>query len=213
MRLPQGVTGKAGCVTLAEREGDPMTVYVALLRGINVSGQKIIKMEALRAIFASLQFQNVKTYIQSGNVIFESTEDSVDVLQERTESRLEETLGYKVPVMIRTMSELEKVIRQNPFARSENIDDGHLYVTFLSQVPTADAIHGLESYKNDVDDFRVVDREVYLLCRNAYGRSLFSNNFLENKLGVLATTRNWNTVNRIANMIKREYAAQSGDAL
>lgn len=188
----------------AGKEGDNMTTYVALLRGINVSGQKIIKMENLKAIFESLQFQNVKTYIQSGNVIFKTTEEKVDVLKERTESKLKEALGYEVTVMIRTLSELEAVIKQNPFAKSEDLEDGKLYVTFLSKVPTAETVDVLASYKNNVDDVCVLNREVYLLCRKGYGRTLFSNHFLETKLGVLATTRNWTTVNKIASMARRE---------
>ncbi len=186
------------------KEGDKMTIHVAFLRGINVGGRKVIKMDNLKAIFESLQFQNVKTYIQSGNVIFETAEDSVAVLQNKIESKLEEVLGYTVTAIIRTASELDEVIQRNPFAGT--VDDGMLYVTFLSKEPSAEEIDRLASHKSDVDDFRLLNREVYLVCRKGYGRSVFSNSFLENKLGVLATTRNWQTVNRIASMIRDETA-------
>lgn len=176
-----------------------MTIYIAFLRGINVGGQKIIKMEKLKDIFESLQFQNVKTYIQSGNVIFESTEESTDILC-KMETELEHILGDKVTCIIRTVDELEEVIKQNPFSTSEDIEKQ--YVTFLDRKPTAEAAARLMSYKNDVDDFYVINREVFLLCGKGYGKTKFSNHFLESKLDVLATTRNWKTVNKILNMIR-----------
>lgn len=176
-----------------------MTTYIAFLRGINVGGQKIIKMEKLKEIFESLQFQNVKTYIQSGNVMFESTEDSPDILC-KIEAKLESVLGYKVTSIIRTADELEKVIEQNPFSTSEGFEKQ--YVTFLYGEPAAEAVDRLMSYKNDVDDFYVINREVFLLCGKGYGKTKFSNHFLESKLDVLATTRNWKTINKVLNMIR-----------
>lgn len=176
-----------------------MTTYIAFLRGINVGGQKIIKMEKLKEIFESLQFQNVKTYIQSGNVMFESTEDSPDILC-KIEAELESVLGYKVTSIIRTADELEKVIKQNPFSTSEGFEKQ--YVTFLHGEPAAEAVDRLMSYKNDVDDFCIINREVFLLCGKGYGKTKFSNHFLESKLDVLATTRNWKTINKVLNMMR-----------
>ena len=176
-----------------------MTIYIAFLRGINVGGKKIIKMEKLKDIFKSLYFQNVKTYIQSGNVIFDSTEESADILY-KIETELENVLGYKVTSIIRTADELEEIIKQNPFSASEDVEKQ--YVTFLYREPTVEAADRLMSYKNDVDDFCVTHREVFLLCGKGYGKTKFSNHFLESKLDVLATTRNWKTINKVLNMIK-----------
>ncbi|MFP3122765.1 DUF1697 domain-containing protein [Ectobacillus funiculus] len=176
-----------------------MTIYIAFLRGINVGGKKIIKMEKLKDIFKSLYFQNVKTYIQSGNVIFDSPEESADILY-KIETELENVLGYKVTSIIRTADELEEIIKQNPFSASEDVEKQ--YVTFLHREPTVEAADRLMSYKNDVDDFCVTHREVFLLCGKGYGKTKFSNHFLESKLDVLATTRNWKTVNKILNMIR-----------
>lgn len=176
-----------------------MTIYIAFLRGINVGGQKIIKMEKLRDVCKSLQFQNVKTYIQSGNVIFESTEEGPDILC-KIETELENVLGYKVISIIRTVDELEEGIRQNPFSASGDFEKQ--YVTFLHREPTIEAVDRLMSYKNDVDDFCVTHREVFLLCGKGYGKTKFSNHFLESKLDVLATTRNWKTINKILSMIR-----------
>jgi uncharacterized protein (DUF1697 family) len=184
-----------------------MATYIALLRGINVSGQKRIKMDTLRSIFESLQFQNVRTYIQSGNVIFEAPEEDSTVLRERIENELHDVLGYDVTVILRTVGELEEVIRRNPFDETEHLDskrveNAKLYITFLLNEPSDEAIHTFQSYQNDVDDVRVLNREVYILCRQGYGRSLFSNTLVEKKLGVLATTRNWDTVNAIARIAR-----------
>jgi uncharacterized protein (DUF1697 family) len=177
-----------------------MNIHVAFLRGINVGGRKVIKMQDLKALFESLDFHNVRTFIQSGNVIFAAAEE-LD-LQNRIERKLEEVFGYKVTAIIRTARELEQVIQGNPFVGSA--DDGMLYVTFLAEAPTAEAIDRLASHKDGVDDVHVVNREVYLVCRNGYSKTMFSNNFLESKLRVQATTRNWQTVNRIASMARSD---------
>ncbi|KPV55837.1 hypothetical protein QJ48_31120 [Paenibacillus sp. A3] len=180
-----------------------MNTYVAMLRGINVSGQKIIKMDRLKSIFESMQLQEVSTYIQSGNVIFQTTETDKIVLRGRIESTLKESLGYDIPVVIRSNDELDEVVRRNPFAVTELLEDEKVYVTFLASQPTAEAVEHFESYNNDVDDFRVLNREVYILSRKGYGKSLFSNNFVEKKLKVAATTRNWETVNKLADLSRR----------
>lgn len=180
--------------------GIEMTKYIALLRGINVSGQKIITMDTLKSMFESLQLHNVKTYIQSGNVIFESSKEQSNLLRESIESQIKTVYGFDVPVIVRTSHELEEIIHHNPFDVKYLVDEEKIYIAFLSNHPTAEAIERLESYKNEIDDFRVIQREVYILCRKGFGKTLFSNNFIEKKLGVSATTRNWDSVNKIATM-------------
>jgi uncharacterized protein (DUF1697 family) len=177
-----------------------MTTYIALLRGINVSGKKLIKMEDLRVIFESLQYNNVKTYIQSGNVFFSSTQASAKLLSGEIEKKLQNALGYTVAVLLRTLSELDEVIRNNPFKENKAKKNEKIHVTFLAAEPDSEAILNLESFRNETDDFRVMNREVYILCRGGYGKTLFSNNFFEKKLGVLATTRNWDTINKLASL-------------
>ncbi|WP_019424496.1 DUF1697 domain-containing protein [Paenibacillus sp. OSY-SE] len=176
-----------------------MNKYVALLRGINVSGQKIIKMDALKSIFEALAFQNAKTYIQSGNVIFEASVTEPELLAESIEKQLRVELGYEITVVVKTLSELEEVIQHNPFTENE-ASEGKLYVSFLSKEPVAEDLAALLSVQNGVDEIRALEREVYILCRQGYGKSQFSNNFIEKKLRVPATTRNWQTVNKLANM-------------
>lgn len=177
-----------------------MTVYIALLRGINVSGQKIIKMEHLRAVFEEMQFEQVRTYIQSGNVVFEAEEQDTSLLEKKIEQKIEQVYSFQVPVIVRTSRELELVVEQSPFDTTELSANEKIYVSFLSQEPSAEAVQVLESFESDVDDFHVHGREVYILIRAGYGESLFSNNFLEKKLKVSATTRNWATVNKLIAM-------------
>jgi uncharacterized protein (DUF1697 family) len=177
-----------------------MNMYVALLRGINVSGKKIVKMEQLKGIFESLQFEHVKTYIQSGNVSFAAAEDSSRLICDLIEKELEKVLGFNVPVIIRTLEELEDSVKNNPFGAAESSEkDG--YTTFLSSVPVDKAMEKIAAYPSDTDELRILNREVYLLCpAKGYGNTIYSNTFLEKKLGVSATTRNWKTVAAIINM-------------
>lgn len=178
-----------------------MIVYVALLRGINVSGQKLIKMEHLREIFESMRFQQVRTYIQSGNVLFESDERDADLLKNKIEKELHGVLGYDVPVILRTRQELEDVVRSNPFLEGDIAGEGKLYVTFLSEAPSASAVEHMMTFNSNVDDYRIVGREVYILCRQQYGKSLYSNNFVEKKLKLTATSRNWETTKKLVELL------------
>jgi uncharacterized protein (DUF1697 family) len=179
-----------------------MNTYIALLRGINVSGQKLIKMAHLKEVFETMPFGRVRTYIQSGNVLFESDDRNTDELCVRIESKLKEVYGFDVSVVIRSVGDLDAVIARNPFPVDTFKVGEKLYVSFLSKEPAAEAMEKLMSYRSEADDFQIIGREVYLLSRQGYGKSLISNNFVEKKLGVIATTRNWETVNKLAVMGK-----------
>ncbi|RAV22849.1 DUF1697 domain-containing protein [Paenibacillus contaminans] len=179
-----------------------MNTYIALLRGINVSGQKLIKMAHLKEVFETMPFGRVRTYIQSGNVLFESDDRNTDELCVRIERKLKEVYGFDVSVVIRSVGDLDAIIARNPFLVDMLKDGEKLYVSFLSKEPAAEAMEKLMSYRSEADDFQIIGREVYLLSRQGYGKSLISNNFVEKKLGVIATTRNWETVNKLAVMGK-----------
>jgi uncharacterized protein (DUF1697 family) len=176
-----------------------LTTYLALLRGINVGGHKIIKMAALKELFESLGFADVRTYIQSGNVIFRSKEGGKQ-LRPKLQKELKATFGFDVAVVIRTAEEMGKIIASTPFSPDTLAEHESLYVALLGGTPTEDAIEDLLACRSDVDDFRLVGGEVYILLRQSSRQSLFSNSFLERKLGVPATTRNWNTIAKLAEM-------------
>jgi uncharacterized protein (DUF1697 family) len=174
-----------------------VTISIALLRGINVNGHNLIKMTDLKRMFAAMGFARVQTYIQSGNVLFESAEDAA-VLQRRIEAEIQAVFGLSVPVVVRTTAELERVISDCPFPPHELRAGESLYVALLAAAPAQAGIDRLLAYPSDTDELRIAGREVYLLLRQGAHKTRFTNNFLEQKLGVAATTRNWQTINKLA---------------
>lgn len=173
-----------------------MKKYVAFLRAINVGGTKIIKMDDLKRIFESFGCSNVQTYINSGNVIFEAKE--VPDMESRIESGLEKSLGFKVETFMRSFDEVTKIANKPPF---EPHGDETLHVAFLREGLEKKATQELLSLRSEADDFAVKDREAYNLRRNR-DKSIFSNDFIEKTLKVRATTRNLNTVRKIAEKFK-----------
>lgn len=171
--------------------------YISLLRGINVGRQKIIPMETLRNIYNSLGFNKVTTYLQSGNVIFESADHNVPDLVRQLEARIEQVAGYHTPVFILELDYLHRIITRNPFVMDRNEDPGKLYVTFLYHSPTNQQRENFTLPHVTADEFAWGEGVIYILCQNGYGRTRLSNTFFEGKLGVKATTRNWNTVNAL----------------
>jgi uncharacterized protein (DUF1697 family) len=171
-----------------------MPTYVAFLRAINVGGH-IVKMDRLQKLFEANGCTDVETVIASGNVIFQSVSRSEKALAARIGRCLEDGLGYPVATFLRTPAELSGIARRKPFS-----DDApsNLYVGFLSEAPPAAAVRALRALASDVDDFRVVGREVYWLCRTSFSRSDFSGAKIEKLLGAATTLRNITTVRRIA---------------
>ncbi len=175
-----------------------MPTYVAIFRGVNVAGHKIIKMQNLRASFGALGFRRVRTYVQSGNVIFETTKASSKNLSKTIEEKILNEFGYSVPFALRTSSEIKQIASEHPFLNEKGIDDSKLHVTFLSAFPAEAALRRVEGLNALPDRFLIKGREVYLYCPNGYGRTKLSNNTFEKLLSVEATTRNWRTVNALA---------------
>ena len=171
--------------------------YISLLRGINVSGNKKILMAELKSIYETMGFENVLSYIQSGNVIFSSIENDELKLCDMISDKIQEAFGYDVKVIIRSKNAWEKVIGNNPFIQSSEIESSKLYVTFLSQEPLEINRDELDKIKQSTEKFMVLGKEIYFYCPDGYGRTKLSNNLLERKLKVTATTRNWNTVKKL----------------
>ena len=175
-----------------------MPKYVAFLRAINVGGHTV-KMEYLRALFETLGFANVETFIASGNVIFDSTSRSTRALERKIESCLLEALGYEVATFIRSTVELANIAQHKPFPDSELSAAGHtLYIGFMAGEPSDTAKEKLLSLATKVDDFRLNGREVYWLCRTKFGESEISGALLAKTLGMPATLRNSTTVKKMA---------------
>ncbi|MEQ9442036.1 MAG: DUF1697 domain-containing protein [Cyclobacteriaceae bacterium] len=173
-----------------------MTTYISLLRGINVSGQKKVPMADLRDVYASLGFDPVQTYIQSGNVLFQSEETDLVLLREQLEEAIRQFFGFEVVVILRTVDALQQQVKHPFFVlRSETIKA--LYVTFLAEMPDPKRIAELVSPNPEGDEFQIVDKAVHLYCPNGYGRTKLSNTFFERKLKVSATTRNAKTIHKL----------------
>jgi len=173
-------------------------IYISLLRGINVSGQKKIKMADLKSLYEKLGFQDVVTYIQSGNVIFSSANKKKSDLSTLIENAIEKKYKFHVPVEIRTNSEISKVIKNCPFGSVDIESEGtKVLVTFLSSKPLKNKLENALEYSAATEKLVLKGKEVYLYCPNGYGKSKLSNTILEKKLGVGATTRNWKSVNKL----------------
>jgi len=175
-----------------------METIISILRGINVSGHRQIKMPDLKALYEKLGYTDIVTYIQSGNVIFKTNKKTSDIaLAKAIEQAIEKKYGFDVPVITRSITEIEKLIVANPFLKQKGVDAEKLHVTFLSDKPDAANAKTILAFDYSPDKFIVSGKEVYVYCPNGYGNTKLSNTFFENKLKVKATTRNWKTVNKL----------------
>lgn len=178
-----------------------MPKYIALLRGINVSGVKIIKMEDLKGYFSDMGFRDVKTYIQSGNVVFEANKQTVTALTKKITKGLEEALGYHVPVVTISTETMQEIQSADVFTNVlKSVPTAKKYVAFLERPLTKDEITYLHSLTNEVDVYYSTGNEIYITIDETKGKSLYTNMLLEKKLKIYATTRNWNTVCKLASM-------------
>ncbi len=167
-----------------------MKKYIAFLRAINVGGTKIIKMDHLKKMFESFGLSNVQTYIQTGNVVFET--QAATNLEAQIEKQLKAALGYRVEVFIRSLDELAKIVSQKHFEPKET---DTLHVVFLREKPAKMLADILKKYNSAADEFAVIGSEVFNL-RHDRDKSVFSNNFIEKIFGT-ATTRNITTLKKI----------------
>jgi uncharacterized protein (DUF1697 family) len=176
-----------------------MTVYIALLRGINVGGNKIIKMADLRQLLETMGLSKVKTYIQSGNVLFESNENA-DKLSRKIEQQINTTFGFSVPVILRTSKEWEQIIDNCPYP-TETLREGEsVHLTLFSEKPTEEALQQLTKFQSDVDQYHFQGNEMYLFLRHSFRDSKLPTQI--QKLGVQATIRNWKTTLKLTTMAK-----------
>ena len=174
-----------------------MPKFIAFLRAINVGGHNV-KMETLIALFIELGLTNVETFIASGNVIFESKTRNVKTLETNIANHLHKSLGYEVATFIRTVAEVHAVAVYKPFSEVEMTAAAALNVGFLSEPLSAEATKILMTYRNDMDDLHVHDREVYWLCRMKQTDSPFAKKGFEKIVKTRATFRGVNTVRKLA---------------
>ena len=178
-----------------------MTSFVALLRGVNVGG-KVAKMETVRASFEALGLEKVRTYVQSGNVLFAAKSGTEAALAKKIAARLAKDVGFPIAVQVFSAADLARVAEQNPFVKEKGIDSKRLHVTFLDGPAPAAGLEKMRSYAAAHERFVCRGTNIYLSCPDGYGRSKLNNNAFERVLKVGATTRNWNTVTTLVRLLE-----------
>lgn len=173
--------------------------YVAMLRGINVGGHRKVPMKDLVQVVAGVGANDIRTYIQSGNLVFSSSIGS-EPLKAALEAGIASHFGFAVPVQLRTKAQMSKVVVNNPFLQ-QGFDEATLHVTFLDARPKKSAVDSISALVFDPDALIVAGREVYLSCPQGYGNTKLHNGFFEKRLNVGATTRNWKTVATLLEMV------------
>jgi uncharacterized protein (DUF1697 family) len=177
-----------------------MPIYIAMLRGINVGGHKRIKMDKLRSSFEAMGFESVKTYIQSGNVIFRTKKTSPAMLSTKIEEKIVSDFGFAASVITRSSDEIETTITGNPFLQERGIDSQKLHVMFLSAAPSPAAVQQLTALTTEPDRCRCSGKEIYFFFPNGVSQSVLFKSPVDRILAVVTTTRNWKTVNSLRQM-------------
>ena len=146
-----------------------MPTYISLLRGINVSGQKLIKMDALKAMYRQLDFQNAETFLQSGNVIFKDEKSDPSDLATTISSKIQEQFGFEVPVIVLKVDDLKEIIEENPLKDDLRMDQQFLHVIFLAADPKEIDFELIAAKKSAGEEIVLIKKAVYLYCPNGYG--------------------------------------------
>lgn len=179
-----------------------MAKYISILRGINVGGSRKILMADLKKMYEKLGFSKVETYIQSGNVIFESAQNGpTSDLEQNIQRAIAETFGFDVPVIIRSSEEVTESIANNPFWKEKDVDIDRLHLTCLKEVPSPELVEKIKEFQYLPDRYEIIGNDVFIFCAAGYGTSKLVNSFFESKLKTSATTRNWKTVMKLHEMV------------
>ncbi len=179
-----------------------MTTHLALLRGINVSGHNMIKMEALKTTLEAIGFQNVQTYIQSGNVFIDTEEENAAKVGFQIKQEIFKVFGHEVPIVVIGAADLEACLKNNPFLKEAALDTKKLYVAFVSKELKSDAINELKISQFKPDEASIDESRIYIKYAVGAGKTRFDQKYIEKKLNVTATIRNWNTVTQLLKMFE-----------
>jgi uncharacterized protein (DUF1697 family) len=174
-----------------------MQTYISILRGINLGGHNSIKMYELKNLLSKRGLKNIETYIQSGNVIYQHKSISNAKLDTFIQDEILQQFKFEVPVITLTIDELKAIAKSNPFSKDKKKDTLFFHITFLSDEPQKENLDKIICLSYPPDEFIIIGKTVYLYCPNGYGNTKLSNKFLENKLKLSATTRNWKTTKEL----------------
>lgn len=175
-----------------------MTDYIIFIRGINVSGKNILKMHLLKEVLSNYGFEHVKTYIQSGNLLIPNSDVSSQNIKSKIELVLQEHFQIETICIVKKLNEIKHILQSFPFSTKNTKE---LYVTFLNQTPSKEKIETIIGKDYKEDNFKILENLIYIQCKNGFGKTKLTNNFFEKKLNVHATTRNWNTLNKIITLM------------
>jgi uncharacterized protein (DUF1697 family) len=196
----QAVTSSGGG-QIAMNRSQVFSTHLALLRGINLADKNRLLMRDLVEIFVDTGCTDVRTHIQSGNVIFGASPGALEGLPGRIASQIEERFGCRIPVILRTAGELGHTIRNNPFVKAGK-DENTLHVLFLAGRPDPKAVGHLDPDRSPPDEFLVGHREIYLHLPNGVARTKLNNAYFDSKLATISTGRNWRTVLKLFEMMR-----------
>ncbi|MBX7163262.1 MAG: DUF1697 domain-containing protein [Saprospiraceae bacterium] len=174
-----------------------METYISLLRGINVSGKHLIKMEDLRNLLTQAGLQQIKTYIQSGNLVYQSSERNIESLNGIIEKTIFNNYKFEVPVITLKLNDLEKARDENPFLIDPLKTTSKMHISFLKQLPETENQTKLLEIKSPPDEIIIKQKLIYLYCPEGYGNTKYSSNTLDKILKVVNTSRNWKTTNEL----------------
>jgi uncharacterized protein (DUF1697 family) len=174
-----------------------MKTHIALLRGINVSGHRMIKMEMLKNCLEKIGFHNVQTYIQSGNIFVDSDEENTSKLAFIIKQEIQKTFGHDVPVIVISKKDLELCFINNPFLKNLDQDTKKLYVAFISTILKSESTNDLKISNFKPDEVVVDESRIYIKYDISPAKTKLDQNYIEKKLNVTATIRNWNTVTQL----------------
>jgi uncharacterized protein (DUF1697 family) len=183
-------------------------VVISMLRGVNLGPHKRIKMEDLRAVYSSLKLRDAQTYVQSGNVLFQTDESDLASLAKRIEAGIEKKFGFRSDVILRTAAEMRSVIAENPFAGRSDVDPSKLLVTFLRSDPGEQARSNIRAMNASPEALWIDGRELYIYYPNGMARPKLSFSVIEKVLKTSGTGRNWNTVTKLLELAERLEASE-----
>jgi uncharacterized protein (DUF1697 family) len=178
-----------------------LSANVALLRGLNVGGKNCVPMTKLAQLFVDAGCTDVRTYIQSGNVIFKASQSKIGKLPGIITKRIEESFGFKIPVVLRTAEQIGETLQNNPFLKAGAAEET-LHVFFLACVPDARNVTGLDPERSLPDAFFVRGQDIYVQLPNGMARTKLNNAYFDSKLATTSTARNWRTVLKLFELMQ-----------
>ena len=177
-----------------------MTTHLALLRGINVSGHNMMKMEALKTMLENIGFTNVRTYLQSGNVFVDTEEESASKVGFMIKQEIFKVFGHEVPTIVITKEDLELCFKNSPYLKEKDIDTKKLYVAFVSTALKSENINDLKISQFKPDEASIDGNRIFIKYDIGAGKTRLEGKYIEKKLNVIVTMRNWNTVTNLLKM-------------